>query len=119
MKPSESKKQGREILLSPAAVQELLSSLGSPHYDISSCAIQENGARPAEQTIELVITRKYPNPRLVQARIPATDELVRVMVPSSINFQPGMTITARLPHKKEGPQLYRLEGRCPRYRGRW
>lgn len=112
------KKDGREILLSPDAVKRLLAELGSPDYDISSCAIAENGEKQKPASVELTIEKIFPNPRLIQARTEA-GELVRVRVPSSVNFQPRMKIKAHPPLNEQGPQLYRLEGRVPRFRGRW
>ncbi len=43
--------------------------------------------------------------------------VVRVRVSSNVNFVPGMEIKART----EGPygDVMTLEGRCPRFRGRW
>jgi hypothetical protein len=120
LKKNDWQKSGRQILLSPAAVKKLLTDLDCPDYDISSSAIQENGEPPPRpEPIELVIERIFLNPRLILARIPETDELVRVLVPNNVNFQPRMRIHAHPPLKPEGPQLYRLEGRCPRFKGRW
>jgi hypothetical protein len=114
LKKNDWQKSGRQILLSPAAVKKLLSD-----YDISSSVIQENGEPARPEAIELVIERVFPNPRLILCKVPETGELVRVLVPMNVNFQPRMTIKARPPLKPEGPQLYRLEGRCPRFKGRW
>jgi len=112
------KKDGREIVLSPGAVKRLLTDLGSPDYDISSSAIQENGARPPQEIVELVVHRKFANPRLLEARDPATGQLVRVRVPYNVNFQPHMVIKARKPGAGF-KDLYLMEGRCPRYPGKW
>ena len=112
------KKEGREILFSPTAVKRLLRDLGSPDYDISSSAIQANGEKPHQETIELIVERKFNNPRLLEARDPATGQLVRVRVPYNVNFQPQMVIKARKPGAGF-KDLYLMEGRCPRYPGKW
>jgi len=113
-------KNGREILLSPGAVKKLLVELGSPNYDISSCAIQKNGRiAAAQEAVNLTVTRIFPNPRLIMARLEESGEEVRVIVPFNVNFQPRMQIKARPPLKADGPQLYRLEGRIPRFKGKW
>jgi hypothetical protein len=119
LKKSEWEKNGKEILLSPEAVKKLLEKLGSPDYDISSCAIKETGEKPKPEVVVLIIERVYPNPRLLLAKVPETGELVRVMVPINVNFRPRMQIQARPPLNREGPQLYRLEGRVPRFCGKW
>jgi len=110
------KKEGREVLLSPGAVKQLLTELGFPDYDISNSAIQGNGKKPPAEVVDLVIERVFPNPRLLLAKTEAGD-LVRVAVPMNVNFLPHMKIRARPPIHEGG--LYRLEGRVPRYRGHW
>ena len=118
-KKTDVKKSGRAIFISEAAVKKLLEDLGSPQRDVANCALQENGETPPPQILELTVYRIFPNPRLILATRDDNGDIVRVMVPNNVNFQPRMKIKARPPHKTEGPQLYRLEGRCPRYRGRW
>jgi hypothetical protein len=115
--PQDVQKLGRDILYSPAAYKKLMAELGSPDYDISSAAMQEDGEKPQEEIVELTVERKFSNPRLLVAKT-ATGDLVRVRVPYNANFQPRMIIRARVPHSDE-PQLYLMEGRCPRYPGRW
>jgi hypothetical protein len=60
------------------------------------------------------------NPKLVLA-VPADEKnggpehVVRVRVRSNQNFLPGMELNARMESEEQGV----LEGRCPRYRGRY
>ena len=108
------KKIGRSVALSEASLKKLLAYLGAPNLDCTGCVVGKNGAEP--EVIELVITRVYPNPRLLLAAS-NTGEEVRVSVQSNINFRRGMKIKARPPAGEV--QLYRLEGRCPRFPGKW
>jgi hypothetical protein len=119
LKKKDWKKEGRQVALSESAVKSVLASLGCPNVDVSSCAIGDNGQAPEPQLVDLTVHRIFPNPRLILAIVDDSGEIVRVMVPSNVNFQPRMKIKAWPPHNKVGPQLYRLHGRCPRYRGRW
>lgn len=71
-------------------------------------------ARPVEE-LRVVMTPR--NPRMVLCRRvggPDGEALQRVMVRSNENFLPGMAVRA----KRSGDVWY-LEGRCPRWRGRW
>jgi hypothetical protein len=110
------KKIGRSLFISDAALKKLLASLGSEELDCSEC-LEKNGASE-NGVVELTVTRVFPNPRLIQA---ATDsgELVLVAVATNNNFRPHMTVKAHAPGPLPAPQLYRLEGRCPRFPGRW
>ena len=66
------------------------------------------------EVVELEVIRVYPNPRLLAAKT-AGGFVVQVLVPKNRNFRPRMQIKAR-----RGPgSAYYLEGRCPRYPGRW
>jgi hypothetical protein len=110
------KKIGRSLFISEAALKKLLASLGSAELDCSEC-LEKNGASP-DGVVELVVTRVFPNPRLIQATTD-TGELVLVSVATNNNFRPHMTVKAHAPGPLPAPQLYRLEGRCPRFPGRW
>jgi hypothetical protein len=113
------KKIGRAVALSDAGLKKLLTYLEVGELDCSSCVVGKNGAEPDPESVELKVARVYPNPRLLLAAT-ETGELVRVSVPNNVNFRKGMTIKAR-PFKGPflNPQLYRLEGRCPRFPGKW
>lgn len=77
-----------------------------------------NGPPQPEKLVELQVVKIYPNPRLLRART-AEGELVTVAVPKNRNFRPLMRIRARQPGAPPAVQIYQLEGRCPRYPGRW
>jgi hypothetical protein len=73
---------------------------------------------PPPEPVELEVVRIYPNPRLLLARhLDAGGGLALVWVPKNKNFRPRMKIKARPPDN--GCTTYRLEGRCPRFPGRW
>jgi hypothetical protein len=116
LKKNDVKKIGRSIFISEPALQKLLRELGSEEFDCTEC-LEKNGP-PQNGVVDLVVSRVFPNPRLIEAQDPETGELVRVAVMRNDNFRPRMTIKARRP-LPDGPQLYRLEGRCPRFPGRW
>jgi hypothetical protein len=109
------KKIGRSLFISETALKKLLRELGSEKLDCTEC-LEKNGA--AHGVVELIVTRVFPNPRLIQA-ITDTGELVLVSVATNTNFRPRMTVKAHAPGPLPAPQLYRLEGRCPRFPGRW
>jgi hypothetical protein len=111
----DTKKIGRTLFISESALKKLLAELGSEELDCSEC-LEKNGAQNG--VVELVVTRVFPNPRLIQATTD-TGELVLVAVPINNNFRPRMTVKAHAPAPLPAPQLYRLEGRCPRFPGRW
>jgi hypothetical protein len=117
LKKTDWKKEGRAILISQSALDQLLRKLGSPDLDCSSC-LEKNGAAPlADEPIDLVVVRIFPNPHILQAKKPESEELVRVRVPNNANFRPLMKFKARPDPNAEG--LYKLEGRTPRFPGRW
>jgi hypothetical protein len=118
LKKNDAKKIGRALFISEAALKKLLRQLGSEELDCSDC-LEKNGAEAQPEISELKVERVYPNPRLLLATTD-TGELVRVSVSNNINFRKGMTIKAR-PFKGPflSPQFYRLEGRCPRFPGKW
>lgn len=72
--------------------------------------------RAANELVHLTVTRISRNPSIVYAVGDAGAE-VSVRVASNVNFLAGMGLTARPP--SAGSTLYYLEGRCPRWRGRW
>lgn len=112
------KKIGRAVALSEPALKKLLTDLNANGLDCTDCQVRKNGADETEAGVEeLKVIRVYPNPRLLLA---ATDtgEQVRVQVPNNNNFRAGMTIKARA-LRLPAMQLYRLEGRCPRFPGKW
>lgn len=78
------------------------------------------GEAPAlkdEGVIELTVFSVPPrNTRILDAR-KKDGRAVRVRVNNNLNFMAGMTIRARW--GGEWPDVYNLEGRCPRQRGKW
>lgn len=79
-------------------------------------------------SVEHAPEKKAPGEELTVLRIPSRNtrileaekkdgRRVRVRVHNNVNFVPGMTIRART----DGPyeDVMTLEGRCPRFRGRW
>ena len=111
------KRQNRQVLLSEPAVKKILRQLHSPDLDYSGCA-EKNGEHPTPMILELTVTRVFLNPRLIQAAT-STGEQVLVWVSKNNNFRPRMTVKAHPPGPQPAPQIYRLEGRCPRFPGRW
>lgn len=73
-------------------------------------------ALEALEVIEAVVIRKFPNPRLIEAEDGAGAR-IRVRVHENKNFARGMRIKARAPKVKSMP--YQLEGRSPRWPGRF
>jgi hypothetical protein len=112
----DTKKIGRTLFISESALKKLLAELGSEDLDCSEC-LEKNGASQ-NGVVELVVTRVFPNPRLIQATTD-TGEVVLVSVATNNNFRPRMIVKAHAPGPLPAPQLYRLEGRCPRFPGRW
>lgn len=98
----------KQVELSQDAIDKISTALGA------STALAHNTAPP--QAVELTVARIWPNPRLIEANT-ADGQAIRVWVPKNKNFRPGMKIKARPPDN--GSFQYTLEGRCPRYPGRW
>lgn len=117
LKKNDAKKIGRSLFISEAALKKLLRQLGSEELDCSEC-LEKNGA-PQNDVLELVVARVFPNPRLIQATNPTTGELVLVQVAKNVNFRPRMIVKVHPPAPRPAPQIYKLEGRCPRFPGKW
>lgn len=108
-----------DLDFSRALVHPLTSPASAPEKNGSANPTEEKespaGSAPApNDLVQLTVRRVYPNFRLLQAATPA-GELVDVRVRNNQNFVPKMTLQARL-----GPGgKYEMEGRCPRFRGRY
>lgn len=119
----------RDVALTLSGLESVLSHLrlSDRGLDFTECAVPVNSEKKdgAEDIAtkehphvngltELTVLRTYPNPRLLQA---LTDDggLVTVGVKTNLNFRPKMKLKARL--IKAG--RYELEGRCPRFPGRY
>jgi len=122
-KNSDWKVLGRDVVLSAKGLVKLLERLELLGIDCSSALVEKNGeVAPAEpEFLEVTVTRVFPNPRLLLAVLPETNEgPILVSVPNNVNFRPAMKVKVRQPTEPPpAPQLYRLEGRCPRFPGRW
>ncbi len=115
LKKNEAKKIGRQNFISESALKKLLAKLGSDGLDCSSCLLHSaNGV----VLVELVVTKVHLNPHLIQAANEA-GQRVLVYVQKNKNFRPRMKLKARPPNEPPASQLYRLEGRCPRFPGKW
>ena len=123
----------RHTVLTAAAVQRVLeymqkgSSAAQAPLDFSDCLYgaspEKNGAPEGEEPhlaaeapalVELTVFRIYPNRGLLIATDPEGAR-VDVRVLNNRNFRPRMTLRGRL----EKPGVYVMEGRCPRYPGRY
>ena len=118
LEKSDWKKETRQVLLSDIAVKKILRQLGSPDLDCSACAQKNGDEAPSPEILEMTVTKVFPNPGLIEACL-ETGERVRVAVVRNHNFRPKMKIKARRPTRTVGPQIYRLEGRTPRFPGKW
>lgn len=121
--------EGRAVVLTEKALARVIefirSTSGEPlASDFSDCRLpspaeKKNGAHdaappPDEELQELTVKRIYPNYRLLMATTQdGTD--VRVSVMQNKNFRPRMTLKAR----PIGENHFRMEGRCPRFPGRY
>lgn len=115
-KTADWKMENRRVLLRESAVKKMLARLDAADLDYSAAA-QKNGHAAQDGVHELIVTKVFPNPRLIEARDLDSGELARVSVPNNKNFRPRMTVKARA--WKPEQLLYRLEGRTPRFPGRW
>ncbi len=107
----------KQVELSQDAIDKISATLGTAPpggEPVSHSTPPAPAAVP--EVVELQVLRVYPNPRLLAAKTAAGD-LVLVSVPKNKNFRPRMQIKARPP--ANGSTLYYLDGRCPRYPGRW
>lgn len=110
----------KQVELSGEATEKISAALGEPPAVGETTAGNVSPAPQATaEPIELLVTKIYPNPRLLQART-ADGQVVVVSVPRNRNFRPLMKLKAWPPAADTpGAQLYTLEGRCPRLPGRY
>lgn len=129
--------EGRETILTQGGLARLLevlratSNAGVPETDFSDCLLnppekKEPGSEEqATETVpatngaivELSVLARYKNKRLLKAIEPESGAVVDVRVPNNENFVPKMRLRARpVPGRAD---VYQLEGRCPRSRGRY
>jgi hypothetical protein len=86
-------------------------------------SLEKNCAPPAviHELVPLVVVRLVPNPRIIFCRKKNAAEespLLRLRVRSSENFMPGMEVRSCRP-VPGSPDLFDMEGNCPRWKGRW
>lgn len=81
------------------------------------CGAEEGAEGPQElaAVVTASVVRKFGNPQLIEARTATAAILVRVH--DNKNFVSGMSIKARRPKSSGSPWV--LEGRCPRWPGRF
>lgn len=119
LKKTEWQQAGSRIQILQAGLDKILEKLAAEGLDCSCCLDVPETVTTAP--LELVITRVFPNPNLLQCLKPAEGDTpaqtVQVRVSNNRNFRPRMTVRAR--PDPNFPHLYRLEGRCPRFPGRW
>jgi hypothetical protein len=127
-------KRGRDIIWTEAGLQRLeevvagveqkngvTGRTGAESAEFTEVRDEVGGALAAllAPTLMRVRVRQIPrNPRMLIAEpVEKNTEVqeIRVRVRSNQNFLPGMELTARM----EDRDLGVLEGRCPRYRGRY
>jgi hypothetical protein len=114
------KVEHKQVELSPDAIDRISTALGATADPGEPDTHNTPPAAVPEVPVELEILRIYPNPRLLAAKTDA-GVLVLVRVPRNKNFRPRMKIKAKPPTDGAvgSATLYTLEGRCPRYPGRW
>lgn len=111
------RKNGRGIEISQEAFLAIREKLGAVLADDGA----EGAQRAADEPDGLVELEVHHVPKmnvhLLVAKKKGQALLVRVRVRNNVNFLPGMKIKARPEGTYE--DVFILEGRCPRYRGRW
>lgn len=110
LSPEETKKRGRRVLLDQAAVVRLSGLLA---VEGAADGILEKKGRP--ELVEIRVRKVPLNPRMVFGELVKGGDFVRVRVRDSRKFVPGMVLRGRF---VDG-DVYVLEGRGPRFRGRW
>lgn len=79
-------------------------------------AERQDAPQAGLKAVDGIVTRKFANPRILEALVNG-NELIRVKVRDSKNFIKGMSIRVVPPKVKTA--LWQLEGRCPRWPGRF
>ncbi len=114
---------GRDLVLSQAALDRMVKYMRKADNDLPEeldfrdCRYVAPAEKKTAATTDLVtlqVHRTLANPRLLVAAT-AERELVNVQVKSNANFRPGMSLTAR----PAGERKFKMEGRCPRFPGRY
>jgi hypothetical protein len=110
----------KQVELSQDAIDRISTALGATAAPAKPDTHSAPPPAVPEEPVELEVVRIYPNPRLLAAKT-ADGRLVNVAVPRNKNFRPRMQIKARPPVNGAigSTSLFSLDGRCPRYPGRW
>ena len=116
--------RGRDVVLTQAGLDALLAHLfetaePDPTLDFSSCEVDPE-KKEGPDLVELTVKRTFPNRLLVLATLPDGGD-VTVRVKDNSNFRPKMKLKARPPAEDAtgSAAFYQLEGRCPRYPGKY
>lgn len=115
---------GRDVVLSEEGLRLMLDYLFEPsevaELNLTDCQIdaekKENGA------VDLTVKRTLPNRSLLVATTTGLEQKdVTVRVKDNSNFRPKMKLKALPPQPDAvgSASFYQLEGRCPRYPGRY
>lgn len=110
-------RKGGLVLYSGSGIQKLLTHLGvspSPTLDLDKKKTVAAASAPGP-TLQATCIKKFPNTRLVEARI--GEETVRVRVRDSKNITLKMVLPVRL--TSDGSGMYELTRKAPRFVGRW
>jgi hypothetical protein len=113
---------GRDIVLTQGGLSAVIEHVGVARIeDFADCAVDSEKKEP----VELIVTRVPPNRVVLYASLPRVDGIqareVPVRVKDNSNFRVGMKLTAiaPTPGATGSAALYQLEGRCPRFAGRY
>lgn len=106
---------GKKIVLTQAGLDATIEHLNcdTSGVDFTTCLLGHS------TIVDLVVTGLCPNKRFLKARPAVGQRDVMVRVKSNVNFRAKMKIKARQPAESAEQSFYELEGRCPRYPGRW
>ena len=111
------RKNGRQIDLSHEAFLAIKKKMGGAEAEDGSDEALGASSAP-DEAVELIVHHVPKlNVHLLVAKKEGAETLVRVKVRCNVNFLPGMKLKAR----PEGiyDDVFVMEGRCPRYRGRF
>lgn len=106
---------GRDIKITPGALAALKDVLSDTLTPEEKKAADEAPTTQGEVKT-FTVSRVTRNPKIILAKKEGGEE-VRVRVKNNRNFLPGMEVRARQDLAYD--DVFVLEGRCPRYRGRW
>lgn len=107
------REKNKVVLYAPEAAEALRKKIGAEQAD--------EALRAALAIVHTLVVFQVPlrNPHIVtaQKKEGGGGAVLRVRVRNNVNFLPGMEIKAK--RDAQYPDVFVLEGRCPRFRGRW